>query len=166
MISRPTSVAVLGASALTLGTLLARPARGDDGAPARRQSEAILAARVATAITTLPLPMGAPVPTTRLVVAADCPASQTVVRVLLRRATHHATVPPLVILTDRSWQTLDSLRTATASTLQQVTQLPQRAGVTPAVVTTYPPGSAPGATTSLGVHQVLIHLAPLPPARP
>jgi len=147
VISRPTSVAVLGAAALTLGTLLARPARGDDGAPARRQSEAILAARVATAITALPQPMGAATPTTRLVVAADCPAS-------------------LVILTDRSWQTLDSLRSATASTLQQVAQLPQRVGVTPAAVTTYPPDSAPGATTSLGVHQVLAHLAPLPPARP
>ena len=166
MISRPTSVAVLGASALTLGTLLARPARGDAGAPARQQSEAILAARVASAITALPQPMGAAIPTTRLVVAANCPASHVVVRVLLRRVAHHATVPPLVILTDRSWPTLDSLRYATASTLQQVTQPPQRIGVTPAAVTTNPAGSAPGATTSLGVHQVLAHLAPLPPARP
>lgn len=61
----------------------------------------------------------------------ECPPSRTLVRVLLRRHTRGAAMPPATLLTDRSWPALDTLARLTQSSVRVIPRLNVRVGITP-----------------------------------
>ena len=70
-------------------------------------------------------------PTLAVAVCHDCPASQTLVRVLLRHQHRGSPLPPLRLYADRRWPALDTLARHTRSTLVIIDQLATDVRVTP-----------------------------------
>ena len=70
-------------------------------------------------------------PTLAVAVCHDCPASQTLVRVLLRHQHRGSPLPTLRLYADRRWPALDTLARHTRSTLVIIDQLATDVRVTP-----------------------------------
>lgn len=69
-----------------------------------------------------------------LALCHDCPPSQALVRVALRQLASGQSLPPLQLLTDRTWPALDTLAHRTRSSLVAVPHLKTRLSVTPVAI--------------------------------
>lgn len=156
MTQRTASAAVLGAAALGVGMLLVQHPGSPphDGRPAAARAHPALQAmydehhRYAHHA-------GDSAHTTRyaltLALCRTCPASQGLVRVLARREARRQRTPPMLILADAPWPTLQTLVHGTGSTLMLVPDLATRVGITPAALTTQAPRTVQRPRTVIGL---------------
>lgn len=133
------SAAALGTSAALAAAFLAQPAP-THAASRHTRANAIATSMHATHVrNTLTVLVQhdttrletAHAPTLAVAVCHDCPASQTLVRVLLRHQHRGSPLPTLRLYADRRWPALDTLARHTRSTLVIIDQLATDVRVTP-----------------------------------
>jgi hypothetical protein len=164
---RTASAAVLGAAALGVGMLLVQHPGSPqhDGLPAAARVHSALQAmhdeyhRHAHGASDTAHPTRYAL---TLALCRACPASQGLVRVLARRQALRHRTPPMLILADAPWPTLQTLVHGTGSTLVLMPDLAARVGITPAALTAQAPRMVIGLPTIAALVSTLANDPQLP----